>query len=444
LSAREDDGRHIPFRFKETPEDFEVEELDAPESDGEARGSDSDVSLAGGAGTEMPPGDTAHGAGDHLVVRVRAVGLGTQEVVRRLTRALDLGPRAASFAGRKDVRAVITQRIAFEHGDAARLATDDSRAALGEHIEVLDVTQRRTALRAGESAGNRFRLTLRDVAEGDVALLRRRLEVLAARGLPNAFGDQRYGRDGATAELGRLLVQGDALAYIDGLAASADERHREAALELARRARHGTPGEKRKATELARAVGRDLADVAHQLARRRDDPDGLVRAYSKELRGLHLSALQSRVFDRVLAARVAERTFDVPHEGDVLLRPGRGPFVLRHAADVGVIAAASAWMLEVSGPMWSTRMVMAEGATFEAERAALAAEGLTPEALERPGGLAPKGARRALRARVGEASLAASPEPGAVHVLFTLPAGGYATTVLARLAGTSCCSLRGV
>jgi len=356
--------------------------------------------------------------------------------VRRLSRALDLGPRAASFAGRKDVRAVITQRIAFEHGDAARLATDDARAMLGEHIAVLEVARRRTALRAGESAGNRFRLTLREVAPGDVALLQRRLEVLVARGLPNAFGVQRYGRDGSTAELGRLLVQGDSLAYIDGLAANADERHREAALELARRARHGTPGEKRKATELARAVGRDLADVAHQLARRRDDPEGLVRAFSKELRGLHLSALQSRIFDRVLAARVADDTFDVPHEGDVLLRPGRGPYVLRQHADAGVIAATSLWQLEVSGPMWSTRMVMAEGTTLEAERAALVAEGLTPEQLERPGGLAPKGARRALRARVAEASLTPGPEDGSVRIGFTLPPGGYATTLLAHLAGT--------
>jgi TruD family tRNA pseudouridine synthase len=437
LSAAQDDGRHIPFRFKESPEDFEVEELDADEGaerDGAARDLDRarEPFADDPSGEVAPAGDAAHG--DHLVVRVRAVGLGTQEVVRRLTRALDLGPRAASFAGRKDVRAVITQRIAFEHGDAARLATDGARVQLGEHIEVLDVARRRTALRAGESAGNRFRLTLRDVAPGDVALLQRRLETLAARGLPNAFGAQRYGHAGATAELGRLLVQGDALAYIDGLAASADERHREAALELARRARHGTPGEKRKATELARAVGRDLADVAHQLARRRDDPEGLVRAFSKELRGLHLSALQARVFDRVLAARVAEGTFDVPHAGDVLLRLGRGPFVLRNPADVGVIAAASVWALEVSGPMCSTRMVMAEGATLEAEQAALAAEGLTPEQLERPGGLAPKGARRALRARVGEASLEALTEPAVVRLVCTLPPGGYATTLLAALA----------
>lgn len=392
-------------------------------------------------------------AGDHLVLRVRAVGLGTHEVARRLARALGVGPRAVSFAGRKDVHAVTTQRLAFEHGDALLLETPAGRAAVGEGLDVLEVGRRRTAFRAGETRGNRFRIVFRDVAEADRPRLAARLGALAARGLPNAFGPQRYGRDGATAELGRLLVAGDALAYLDGLAAHSDERHREAALELARRARSGSSGEKRRATELCRDLDRDLADVARQLARRRDDPDGLLRALSKELRGLHLSALQSRVFDRVLAARVAEGTFDVPQMGDVLLRPGRGPFVLREPAGVGVVAAASLWHLEVSGPMWSPRMVMAEDTTLAAELAALTAEGLTVAALERPGGLAPRGARRALRARVGEVSLSVLPRPAvnggpthstepaesqgpaALELRCTLPPGAYATTLVAALQG---------
>ncbi len=392
------------FRFESSPETFLVEELDEPS-----------------------PGD---GAGDHLVLRVRAVGLGTNDVVRRVSRALGVGPRAASFAGRKDVHATIVQHIAVEHGDPARLDSDDARAALGERIEVLEVARRATGLRAGESRGNHFRLQLTEVT--DPAALARRLAALAARGLPNAFGPQRYGRDGATADLGRTLVLGDPLDYIDALAAASDERHREAALELARRARSGTPGERRRATELCRSLDRDLADVAHQLARRRDDPEGLVRALSKDLRGLHLSALQSRVFDRVLAARVAEGTFDVPCEGDVLLRPGRGPFVLRSAPDVGVIAAASLGHLTASGPMWSPRMVMAEGQVLAAERAALAAEGLTPESLERPGGLAPKGARRALSATVRAASLRVLQDQRA-ELSFSLPPGAYATTLLEAL-----------
>ncbi|MEZ6013863.1 MAG: tRNA pseudouridine(13) synthase TruD [Planctomycetota bacterium] len=424
-----DDGRVIAFEFKEAPEDFEVEELDAPP--------DRDDAEATNAAPATGAIDSAHAqsGGDHLTLRVRAVGLGTQEVARRLTRALGLGPRAASFAGRKDVQAVITQRLAFEHGDPARLDTAEARESLGDRIEVLEVAWRRSALRAGESLGNRFGITLRGVAAADAPLLTQRLARIAARGLPNAFGAQRFGRDGRTAELGRLLVQGDPLAYLDGLAATSDERHREAALELARRAREGTPGEKRKATELCRGLDRTLAEVARQLARRRDDPDSLVRVVPKEQRGFHLSALQSRIFDRVLAARVTAGTFDVPHEGDVLLRPGRGPFVLRHRADVGVVAAASAWQLEVSGPMWSPRMVLAEGATFAAELAALAAEGLAPEALERPGGLAPKGARRALRARVGEARVEPLGGDGALRLVCTLPAGAYATTLLDALRG---------
>jgi len=396
--------------FEASPATFVVEELDEP--------SEHD------------------GAGEHLVLRVRAVGLGTGEVVRRLGRALGVGPRAASYAGRKDVHATIVQRIAFEHADPARLATDEARAAFGEALEVLECKRRAAGLRAGESRGNRFHVTLSGVSAPQD--LERRLAKLAARGLPNCFGPQRYGRGGTTAELGRLLVRRDPLAYLDGLAAASDERHREAALELARRARSGSPGEKRRATELCRGLDRELADVARQLARRRDDPEGLVRALSKELRGLHLSALQSRVFDRVLAGRVADGTFDVPRAGDVLLRPGRGPFVLRQPADVGVIAAASLGHLAVSGPMWSPRMVQAEGEVLAAELAALAAEGLTPADLERPGGLAPKGARRALAVPIGEARVAASgggPADGGglVQLTFTLPAGAYATTLLEAL-----------
>ena len=57
------------------------------------------------------------------------------------------------------------------------------------------------------SSGNRFVLTLRGVS-GERAAIEQRLRSIAERGVPNYFGEQRFGRDGDNVANARAMFAG--------------------------------------------------------------------------------------------------------------------------------------------------------------------------------------------------------------------------------------------
>src|SRR5690606_30410754 len=61
-------------------------------------------------------------------------------------------------------------------------------------VQVLARSWHGRKLRRGSHRGNRFVITLRDV-QGDRDTAEAALEAVARRGVPNAFGEQRFGRE---------------------------------------------------------------------------------------------------------------------------------------------------------------------------------------------------------------------------------------------------------
>lgn len=147
-------------------------------------------------------------------------------------------------------------------------------------------------------------------------------------------------------------------------------------------------------------------------------------------RKLLVSALQSEIFNALLAARVQAGELGRIVDGDLVRKEGSGGlFVADDLAEV----QARADRLEVSatGPMMGAEMrwPMREAARREEE--ALAAAGLTRDHLERFR-RAGEGTRRGYRVLVRDASVAVE-DDGAVRVAFTLPSGAYATEILREL-----------
>jgi tRNA pseudouridine13 synthase len=147
------------------------------------------------------------GAGEHLYVHFEKRDLTTPEAMRRLIRALGADPRSAGYAGLKDRRAVTRQWASFA------LKDDTAARALGDTIEglrVLEVTRHANKLRTGHLRGNRFELRLREVPlgrENEVAAV---LERLSKEGIPNFYGEQRFGREAQNvAEARRWIVGGE-------------------------------------------------------------------------------------------------------------------------------------------------------------------------------------------------------------------------------------------
>jgi len=148
-------------------------------------------------------------------------------------------------------------------------------------------------------------------------------------------------------------------------------------------------------------------------------------------RGLRfvLNAVQSGLFNDLLALRIRREVFDEALAGDLLIKADSGGrFICREPA----VDQARAERLEVhpSGPMFGPRMRWPEGDPAAMERQVLADSGLSDADWRRFAKLTP-GTRRSLRFALVD--LRCEEEDGDLWLRFTLPAGAYATAVLGEL-----------
>ncbi|WP_213437493.1 MULTISPECIES: tRNA pseudouridine(13) synthase TruD [Lysobacteraceae] len=155
----------LSARLRATPEDFRVDELDAFE---------------------------ASGQGEHLLLTIDKRGMNTAFAAKRLAQWAGIPEMGVSYAGMKDRHAVTRQRFTVHlpkkvAPDLALLESDD--------MHVVDAHWHARKLPRGALAGNAFVLVLRDVV-GERDAIDARLQAIAARGVPNAFGVQRFGRTG--------------------------------------------------------------------------------------------------------------------------------------------------------------------------------------------------------------------------------------------------------
>jgi tRNA pseudouridine13 synthase len=135
------------------------------------------------------------GAGQHLLLKVRKTDANTQWVARELARLGGCRQGEVGYAGLKDRRAVAIQWFSLPR---PRTAVDWCAQRDG-HFEVLETHAHTRKLPRGALAGNRFTVRLRTAGEAGerlAALLAPRLALIAARGVPNYFGAQRFGHAG--------------------------------------------------------------------------------------------------------------------------------------------------------------------------------------------------------------------------------------------------------
>src|SRR5487761_195926 len=133
------------------------------------------------------------GAGQHVLLRVRKRNANTQWIARELARACGCRQADIGYAGLKDRRAVATQWFTVPQ---SRLSQDDWVGVRSDEYEVLEAHRHNRKLPRGALAGNRFVIRIRGTAVDDAALASR-LAAVETRGVPNYFGPQRFGRNGA-------------------------------------------------------------------------------------------------------------------------------------------------------------------------------------------------------------------------------------------------------
>lgn len=143
-------------------------------------------------------GFTPDGEGEHLLVNIRKNGCNTQFVADYLARFAGVHGRAVSYAGLKDRHAVTEQWFCLHL--PGKETPDLSRFEL-EGCEVLAAARHRRKLRIGTLKGNNFTLVLRHISDRDD--VEQRLQAIAADGVPNYFGSQRFGHGGNNLTMAR-------------------------------------------------------------------------------------------------------------------------------------------------------------------------------------------------------------------------------------------------
>ncbi|MBV1788828.1 tRNA pseudouridine(13) synthase TruD [Marinobacterium sp. D7] len=143
------------------------------------------------------------GAGEHQFLYIRKRGENTDWVARQLANFCQISPRDVSYAGKKDRHAVTEQWFSV-HMPGHR-ASLNWKLFGGDSIEVLRAERHSRKLRLGSLQGNRFKLRLRDVSDADELL--QRFDKLKG-GVPNYFGEQRFGHNFGNIEKGLALIAG--------------------------------------------------------------------------------------------------------------------------------------------------------------------------------------------------------------------------------------------
>lgn len=317
----------------------------------------------------------ASGSGEFLYLRIEKTGLSAEQLTQHLARTLHIPRGEIGTAGLKDRHAITEQTISVPASCETLLGAIETTA-----VRLLAVERHRHKLRTGHLAGNRFEILLRTSEPDAVARAERIADRLSATGVPNYYGDQRFGYDGETLRLGYDLLTGQK-----------------------------TP--------------RDIAP-----SRRRF----LLR--------LALSAAQADLFNHLLATRVREAIWRQVLSGDVMqVTASGGLFIANDLAreqprlETGEIV--------VTGPMFGPKMRKPLGPAAELEQrvareraravldgAAFPGETAQPGEWFRPYSKLAPGTRRPLAVAVPDLAVTAHPDGLLVRV--TLPPGCYATTLL--------------
>lgn len=345
-------------RLKSTPEDFVVEEIPAYEP---------------------------AGAGEHLFLWVEKRNLSGEQLLKQVSRALGVATGDIGSAGLKDRRAVTRQWISVPAKVESQIDSLNT-----EQIQVLRAVRHGNKLRTGHLKGNRFSIFVRTVPSGqetvdggqpsqeitvphsdssvpqDDSGLSSLVNRLSQRGFPNYYGEQRFGHDGETWQLGLDLIAG------------------------------------------------------------RKTPRDIPYSRRKFLLRLSLSAVQSELFNRVLAERLRDGLLDTVLAGDVMeVVASGGKFVAEDAA--AEQPRCHTYETVITGPMFGPKMKSPTGIPAEREAKILTSAGLTFDQFRNFGDLL-SGTRRPLVVRPSDLQMRT--EPDGLWFEFVLLPGVYATTLL--------------
>lgn len=397
----------IGGRLKAIPEDFVVEEMSI-------------------FPPERPDGDLSA-----AVVRHRNWEM--NRLIRRLSTNLRIGRNLISFAGTKDKRSIATQLMTF------RIPLEALATVQIPDVEFLIMYRTNSPVRLGSLLGNRFRIMVRDVLpndkDGSITAISESLGKL--HGFPNFFGVQRFGVTRPVTHLiGKAMISGEfekaVMLYL-----SYETEHESPEFQKARKYIAETRDFKSALQIFPKEMTFERMLLGH-LSRRPDDFPGALRILPRNLVMMFVHAYQSYLFNRILSMRIEKGLpIDSAVEGDMVLPldkrglPDHRRYIPVTPQNIRTVnEQISAGKGFVSGSLFGSNPVIAEGEMGEIERKIVAEEKLEskdfiiPDVIE----ASSRGMRRELLARFRGYSH--SSLDGGEFFSFELDKGCYATSLM--------------
>ena len=130
------------------------------------------------------------GEGEHVLVYLEKKDYNTIFVAEQLAKYVGISAKNVSYAGLKD-RQAITQQWFSLHLPGKE--TPDFTQFNLTGCRILQINRHNKKLKIGALKGNRFKIVLRNIS--DKQAIESKLNLIKKHGVPNYFGEQRFGRD---------------------------------------------------------------------------------------------------------------------------------------------------------------------------------------------------------------------------------------------------------
>lgn len=150
--------------------------------------------------TELPAFEP-DGEGEHFYLKIKKNGENTDWVAKQLAQFFNVTSKEIGYAGKKDRHAITVQWFSICLPGVKNISVE---AFNTPSIQVLEVLKHSRKLRTGALKGNKFSLVLKNVS--DDKYFAQRLALIEA-GVPNYFGEQRFGINGANLQRGIALLK---------------------------------------------------------------------------------------------------------------------------------------------------------------------------------------------------------------------------------------------
>ena len=146
----------------------------------------------------------ATGEGEHALLHIKKQDTNTDWLSRQISQLAGVRKVDVSYAGLKDRNAITTQWFSVW---LPGKPDPDWSLLNSDNVEILTTCRHNRKLRRGSLRGNHFTLIIRQVT-GDNSDLEKRINIIKEDGVPNYFGDQRFGIDGKNLEKAEIMFGG--------------------------------------------------------------------------------------------------------------------------------------------------------------------------------------------------------------------------------------------